>query len=75
MNFVRNITHLKKYLETAGKKNNDMHKEENLSTTYIKSSYPCPIQKFFIPLFSASHDTLKTRVFRNNAIPLRIYLL
>ena len=30
---------------------------------------------FFFSLFSASHDILKTRVFRNNAIPLRIYLL
>ena len=26
-------------------------------------------------LFSASHDTLEARVFRNNAVPLRIYLL
>ena len=32
-------------------------------------------KNFFIPLLSASHDTLKARVFRNNAIPLRVYLL
>ena len=30
---------------------------------------------FLIPLFSGSHDTLKAFVFRNNEIPLRIYLL
>ena len=32
-------------------------------------------KNFFISLFSASHDILETRVFRNNLIPLRIYLL
>ena len=30
---------------------------------------------FFIPLFSTFQDTLKARVFRNNAMLLRIYLL
>ena len=29
-------------------------------------------KNFFITNFSASHDTLKAQVFRNNAIPLRI---
>ena len=42
---------------------------------YIKSPYPFAIQKFFVFFFSASHDTLKARVFRSNKIPLRIKLL
>ena len=32
-------------------------------------------KNFFLPLFSAYHNTLKSRVCRNNAIHLRIYLL
>ena len=31
-------------------------------------------KNFFIPLFSASYDLLKARVFRNNTISLKIYL-
>ena len=48
--------------------------KQKLITIYIKSSYPFTIQKFLYFSFPASHDILKTRVFRNNAIPLRIYL-
>ena len=32
-------------------------------------------KNFFIPFFLSSQDTLKARIFRNNAIPLKIYLL
>ena len=56
-------------------KSNDTRKK-NLNTTHIKSSYHFIIQKFFYSSFLFfPHDTLKGRVFRNNAIPLRIYLL
>ena len=51
------------------------HAKKKLTTIYIKSSYPFAIQYFFIFLFSASYDILKTRVFRNNAILLRVYLM
>ena len=60
---------LQKKLETAGKKNNDIRREKT-SSLHIFLLF----KKFFIPLFSASHDTLKPRVFRNNGISLRIYL-
>ena len=29
-------------------------------------------KNFFIPIFYASYNTLKMRVFRNNAIPLKV---
>ena len=64
-----------KKLETATKKNNVTRRKENLNTTYLKFSYPFTnFTFFFIPLFSASHDTLNVPIFRNNAVSLRIYL-
>ena len=61
-------------METACQKIT-IHAEKYLSTTYLKPSNPFTIQKFLYCLFSASHDAFKARVFRNNAIPSRIYLL
>ena len=61
----------KNLLRKACKK--QQHKQnKNLIPIYIKSSYPFTIQNLLISLSSASHDILKTRVCRNNAIPLRI---
>ena len=48
-----------------------MH-NKNIITIYINSSYAFTIQKC---LFSLLLMILKTRAFRNNAIPLSIYLL
>ena len=57
-------------METACKKSNDTCRKKELKHyTYHKSSNPFTIQN------SVSHDTLKARVFRNNTIPLRIYLI
>ena len=57
-------------METACKKSNDTCRKKELKHyTYHKSSNPFTIQN------SASHDTLKARVFRNNTIPLRIYVI
>ena len=42
-----------------------------LVSSFISFHY----SKISLFLFSASHDTLKARVFTNNAITLRIYLL
>ena len=61
---------LKTKMETVGKKNNDIRKK-NLNTFYYFLYY----SKIIYSFFSASHDTLKTRVFRSNAIPLMICLL
>ena len=41
---------------------------------YINPSYFFTIQKFLYFPFSASHNILKTRVFRNNAVTMRIHL-
>ena len=49
--------------------------EKNLTIIYINSHILLLFKNFFFPPFSASHDTLKTQVFRNNAIPSRICLL
>ena len=46
--------------------------ENSLNFNYLTSSYPFTIQKFFYPLFCASHNTLKARVFRNNTMSLWI---
>ena len=48
---------------------------KNLNLAYTKSSYLLQFKNLFIPLFTTSHDTFEGQVFRNNAIPLRIYLL
>ena len=47
-------------------------RNKNLITIHIKSSYPLTIQKFLFFSCSVSQDTLKTRVFRNNAIQLSV---
>ena len=59
-------------METAFKNNSDTRRK-NVHHYYIRSLYPFHIQKFVIPLFSASHDNFKARVFRNNPIPFRIF--
>ena len=52
------------------------HVEQKLNSLFTSSLLILLLFKdFFISLFSASHDILKTRVFRNNTIPLRLYLL
>ena len=61
-------------MEAACKKNNDMRKNKSLITMYINPSYFFTIQKFLYFPFSASHNILKTRVFRNNAVTMRIHL-
>ena len=38
------------------------HAGKKLNTTYIKYSYTFTIQKFFIPLFIATHNALKARM-------------
>ena len=57
-------------METACKKNNHKTKTSSLFTSNLHILLL--FKNVFISLFSASHDILKTRVFRNNAIPLSI---
>ena len=60
--------------ETTGKKNNNARRKINLTSNHIKL-YPLTVLKnFFAPFFSASHDALTARIFRSNAIAMRIYL-
>ena len=62
-------------MEIAGKKNNDTQIKK--SETLVTSSLHVLLlfKNSFIPLFPASHDTLKTRDFRMYAVLLRTYLL
>ena len=54
-------------METACKKNNHKTKTSSLFTSSLHILLL--FKNVFISLFSASHDILKTRVFRNNTIP------
>ena len=62
-------------MEIAGKKNNDTQIKK--SETLVTSSLHVLLlfKNSFVPLFPASHDTLKTRDFRKYAVLLRTYLL
>ena len=62
-------------METACKKNNDTRKTKTKSLFTSSLHILLLFKIIFISLFSVSHDILKTRDFRNNAIPFRIYLL
>ena len=46
-------------METACKKNEET---QNKNSIYMKCSYPFTMKNFFISLFSASYDILKTRL-------------
>ena len=61
-------------MEIAGKKYND--RQIKKSETLLTSSLHVVLlfKNLFIPLFPASHDMLKTRDFRKNAVLLRVYL-
>ena len=62
-------------MKIAGKKYNDSQIKK--SETLLTSSLHVVLlfKNFFIPLFPASHDTLKTQDFRKNAVLLRVHLL
>ena len=62
-------------MEMTDKKNNNtqIKKSEALLTSSLHVLLLC--KNLFIPLFPASHDTLKSRDFRKNAVLLRMYVL
>ena len=54
---------------------NNKEKQRHLQKKNLTLLILLRFKNFFIPLSPASYDTLKARVFRNNAAPLKIYLL
>lgn len=62
-------------MEMTGKKNNNtqIKKSETLLTSSLHVFLL--FKNLFIPLFPASHDTLKPQEFRKNAALLRMYVL
>ena len=66
---------LKKNFESASKKNNDTRRKK--TQTLLRSSLHILLlfKNLLIPLVSVFHDALKARIFKNNTIKLKIYLL
>ena len=66
-----------KKLESACKKNKGIYRKKlkHFLSHHIFFISFYNFKFSFIPLFTASYDTLKAHVFRNNAILLSIYLL
>ena len=62
-------------MQTACKKNNGTRRKKTCTLFTSSLHILLVFKNLFIPNFPASHDKLKALVFRNNAIPLMIYLL